>query len=191
MLIKGMVWTFLFWKWLTWSVSNKKKKGCVLGCNFRTDRQKDRRRKITFPMKNLIYAKFISRKYKRGTLSPCLYENKQPACKMSDTSQTCLADRLNESIEACIPQRRHLEGHAVNGEHIFLWIFCFYSFISFKFWSNLINLKTIHTAHWSCSSPTRSWHFDIFATLCLFSFNTTAIVLVFKQKVKSVWLLVH
>lgn len=42
------------------------------------------------------------------------------------TSQTCLVDtRVNESIEAYIPQRRHLneiQAHAVNKEHIFLWL---------------------------------------------------------------------
>lgn len=57
-----------------------------------------------------------------------LYENKPTVCKMSaclsDTSQTCLADtRVNESIEACIPQRRHLDetqAHTVNKKCIFL-----------------------------------------------------------------------
>ncbi len=57
-----------------------------------------------------------------------LYENKPTVCKMSaslpDASQTCLADtRVNESIEACIPQRRHLDetqAYTVNKERIFL-----------------------------------------------------------------------
>lgn len=43
-----------------------------------------------------------------------LHENKPAVCKMSaslpDMSQTYLADtRVKESIEACIPQRRHLD----------------------------------------------------------------------------------
>lgn len=53
------------------------------------------------------------------------HENKPTVCKMSvSLSDTCLADtRVNESIEACIPQRRHLDetqAHTVNKERIFL-----------------------------------------------------------------------
>lgn len=56
------------------------------------------------------------------------YENRPTVCEtsasLSDTSQTCLADTgVNESIEACIPQRRHLDetrAHTVNKERIFL-----------------------------------------------------------------------